>query len=38
MRKFFAISLAGFALSTLPSGLVCGQARGTVPGTGVEVA
>ena len=38
MRKFFAISLAGFALSTLPAGVVCGQARGIVPGTGVEVA
>ena len=39
MRKFFVMSLAGFALSTLPSAaMVCGQSRGIVPGTGVEIA
>ncbi len=37
MRKFFAISFAGFAIMVLPSVVAFGQSRGVVPGTGIEL-
>ncbi len=37
MRKFFAISFAGFAMMVLPSVVALGQSRGVVPGTGIEL-